>query len=405
MINISSKPTKIAITGASGFIGRQLIPRLRDTGCKLLLIGRDPASLKCRFPDIECCGYDALREQAQSYDLLVHLAVLNNDADASPEDFERVNVKFLSEILSQASLANISRFVNVTTFHALADGTSAYAESKRKALDLLKEVDDFQVLNLFLPAVYGDEFAGKLRLIERLPHFMRDFFLLFLSAMVPTVHIDRVVGFIKDGAKSPDRDHFLANPQDENIVFRSGKFFLDLSFVVGVLGIFWWLLLIVWILIPIESTGPGVFAQRRIGKSGKEFTIYKFRTMRSGTRQAGTHEMTADSITRFGAFLRKIKIDELLQVFNILIGNLSLVGPRPSLPVQTQLMEERKKRGVYSVNPGITGLAQVNDVDMSDPIKLARWDAQYIAQRSLPSEFKIVAKTFLGRGTGDRVKR
>ncbi len=394
---------KIVVTGASGFIGQQLVPRLRDAGCELLLVGRDPAALRSRFPSLACCTYDEMPARAQDFDTLVHLAVLNNNAEASPEEFDRVNAGLLSEVLLQAGAANIVRFVNVTTFHAIFEKSTPYAQSKKKALDIANTSSGIAVTNLFLPAVFGDAFAGRLSLVSRLPGFLRGIALTFLTSMSPTVHVDRIAQFLTRDDLGPDRDVFLANPQDENIIFRMGKVLIDLLFVVALLGVFWWLLLIVWVLIPLNSPGRGIFAQPRIGKGRKLFTVYKFRTMKSGTRQAGTHEMTADSVTRMGSFLRKTKLDELPQVFNIIRGDLSLVGPRPCLPVQTQLIEEREKRGVFSVRPGITGLAQINGVDMSDPVELARWDARYIAQRSLPSEFKIAFVTFLGRGQGDKV--
>jgi lipopolysaccharide/colanic/teichoic acid biosynthesis glycosyltransferase len=403
MLTVPPRSHKFVVTGASGFIGRQLVPRLRDAGCNLLLVGRNTEVLQSRFPGLACCTYDKVPDYAQGFDTLVHLAVLNNDTEASPEDFDRVNVGLLSEVLTQAKAANIARFVNVTTFHALSSKESAYAQSKRKALEVVDATSGIAVTNLFLPAVFGDAFAGKLLPVSRLPGFLRGVALTFLSALAPTVHVDRIARFLADDNVGPDRDVFLANPQDENTVFRIGKRLIDLLFVISILGLFWWLLLIVWILIPLDSPGRGIFEQTRIGKGGKHFTVYKFRTMKRGTRQAGTHEMTADSVTRMGSFLRKTKLDELSQVFNIIRGDLSLVGPRPCLPVQTQLIEEREKRGVFTVRPGITGLAQINNVDMSDPVKLARWDARYVAQRSLPSELKIAFLTFLGRGHGDKI--
>jgi lipopolysaccharide/colanic/teichoic acid biosynthesis glycosyltransferase len=124
--------------------------------------------------------------------------------------------------------------------------------------------------------------------------------------------------------------------------------------------------------------------------------------MANGTKQAGTHEVSAASITKIGGWLRRTKIDELPQVVNIVRGELSLVGPRPSLPVQTQLIEERARRGVFAVRPGITGLAQIEDIDMSDPERLARWDRQYVMRRSLLLDLRIILATFTGRGQGDR---
>lgn len=404
MRTVSAHSPKIIITGASGFIGRQLVPRLRDAGCDLLLVGRDPSTLQFQFPDLARCTYDELPSRAQGFDILVHLAVLNNDATASPEEFERVNVGLLSNVLAQAKAAKVTHFINVTTFHALSGKGSDYALSKCKALDIIEAASGIHAVNLFLPAVYGDAFAGKLSLVTRMPRFLRGMALTFLSAMAPTVHVGRIAQFLTRGDIGQDRDVFLAEPQDDNLVFRMGKGLIDVLFVVGVIGVFWWLLLIVWILIPIDSPGPAIFGQTRIGKDGNEFTIYKFRTMKRGTKQAGTHEMTADSVTRMGALLRKTKLDELSQVFNIILGDLSLIGPRPCMPVQTQLIEERANRGVFAVRPGISGLAQINNIDMSDPVKLARWDARYIAQRSLPSELKIGFVTFLGRGSGDKIR-
>ncbi len=403
MRTVSPRSSKFVVTGASGFIGRQLVPRLCASGCSLLLVGRDTDVLQSLFPGLACCTYDEMSDRAQGFDTLVHLAVLNNDIEASPEEFDCVNVGLLSKVLVKARAANVTRFVNVTTFHALSIKESAYTQSKRKALEVVDASSGIDVTNLFLPAVYGDAFAGKLLPVSRLPGSVRGAALTFLSALAPTVHVDQIAHFLADCDWGPDRDVFLADSQDKNVVFRIGKRSIDLLFVAIILGLFWWLLLIVWILIPLDSPGPGIFEQTRVGEGGRSFTVYKFRTMKRGTRQAGTHEMTSDSVTRMGSFLRKTKLDELPQVLNIIRGDLSLVGPRPCLPVQTQLIKEREKRGVFTVRPGITGLAQTNNVDMSDPVKLARWDARYVAQRSLPSELKIAYLTFRGRGHGDKI--
>lgn len=188
------------------------------------------------------------------------------------------------------------------------------------------------------------------------------------------------------------------------MVYRIGKRLIDVLFSVAVVTLAGWILAIVWVLVRLGSSGPGIFEQERVGQNGKTFICYKFRTMKAGTKQTGTHEMTADAITGIGASLRKTKIDELPQVWNILRGELSLVGPRPGLPVQAKLTEERQANGVFSVLPGITGLAQINGVDMSDPERLARMDAQYIAQRGLLLDLKIVLATFLGRGQEDKVR-
>ena len=179
---------------------------------------------------------------------------------------------------------------------------------------------------------------------------------------------------------------------------------MDVSFVIVIILFFWWAFIILWLAIRISSLGPAIFVQKRIGKNGLLFKCYKFRTMNIGTKNVGTHEVNKNSITSIGKFLRSSKLDELPQVLNIIRGELSLVGPRPGLPSQTELFEERNLHKVYEVLPGITGLSQINNIDMSTPNKLAESDKRYITMRSIPLEIKIVVLTFFGRGSGDKVK-
>ncbi|WMT92439.1 sugar transferase [Pelagibacterium sp. H642] len=178
---------------------------------------------------------------------------------------------------------------------------------------------------------------------------------------------------------------------------------IDLGFALVVLIFFWWLLLIVGIAIKLQSPGPAIFAQKRVGRDGRTFTCYKFRTMRLGTPNVGSHDAPRDAITPIGKFMRSSKLDELPQVWNIIRNEISLVGPRPCLPIQTQLIDERRERGVLAVKPGITGLAQVNGIDMSDPVRLAKCDARYVRLQSLLLDAKLMIQTALGRGSGDRV--
>ena len=397
-------PKRVIITGASGFIGRQLVPRLVSAGFELLLVGRNPDALSELFPSVKTCSYASIAEDGRGFELLLHLAVLNNNALSDAGEFQQVNVDLLEQTLVAAKKAGISRFVNVTTFHAMDGHGSEYARSKRAALDILKAEENIENTNVFLPAVYGDEFAGKLAIVKKVPALLRPAVLTFLTALLPTVHVEELARFLATDIGSKPQSVLLANSQDQNIVYIIGKRLIDVLFSVAVITLAGWILAIVWVLIRLGSSGPGIFAQERVGQNGKTFICYKFRTMKTGTKQAGTHEMTADAITGIGAFLRKTKIDELPQVWNILRGELSLVGPRPGLPVQTKLTEERQAHGVFSVLPGITGLAQINGVDMSDPERLARLDAQYIAQRGLLLDLKIILATFLGRGQGDKVR-
>ncbi|NOX27437.1 MAG: sugar transferase [Gammaproteobacteria bacterium] len=157
-------------------------------------------------------------------------------------------------------------------------------------------------------------------------------------------------------------------------------------------------------LVGLFDTGKPLFFQTRVGKNKQAFTLIKFRTMRVNTDSVATHLAKSSSVTTLGSFLRRTKLDELPQLFNVFLGQMSLVGPRPCLFNQTELINCRFERGVYSAKPGITGLAQINDVDMSTPKKLSRYDALMLEHLNITSYFYYIFSTFLGRGQGDRVK-
>lgn len=152
------------------------------------------------------------------------------------------------------------------------------------------------------------------------------------------------------------------------------------------------------------DTRSPIFRQERVGRDQKPFTLVKFRTMRPDTASVATHLASASSITRFGRFLRRTKLDELPQLWNVLKGEMSLVGPRPCLPNQEELIAEREKRGVFVMRPGITGLAQVNGIDMSDPARLAEVDERMMKTLTLEDYFRYLIQTVTGKGSGDRVR-
>lgn len=151
------------------------------------------------------------------------------------------------------------------------------------------------------------------------------------------------------------------------------------------------------------DTGSPLFFQIRVGRQQKPFTLVKFRTMRPDTASVATHLADVSAITPFGGFLRKTKLDELPQLWNVLRGEMSLVGPRPCLPNQTQLIQEREGRGVFDARPGITGLAQVNRIDMSTPELLAQTDARMLKTLSFFTYWKYILLTIFGKGSGDRI--
>lgn len=164
-------------------------------------------------------------------------------------------------------------------------------------------------------------------------------------------------------------------------------------------------LLLLLFLLGLLDTGSPLFLQIRVGRDQRLFTLVKFRTMQPDAAHVATHLADASAVTRWGGVLRRTKLDELPQLWNVLKGEMSLVGPRPCLPNQIELIAEREQRGVFAVRPGITGLAQVGGIDMSLPQLLAEIDAQMIKTLSVTAYFRYILLTLLGRGAGDRVTK
>tara|TARA_Y100000739_G_C20315222_1_gene331822 strand:- start:45 stop:599 length:555 start_codon:yes stop_codon:yes gene_type:complete len=163
------------------------------------------------------------------------------------------------------------------------------------------------------------------------------------------------------------------------------------------------LAIILYLIIYLDNKSP-LFYQKRVGKKMKEFTLIKFRTMSKGTKSCATHLVENSRITKFGKLLRKSKLDELPQLWNVLKGEMSLVGPRPCLPNQFELIDIRRRYHLYEYLPGITGLAQIKGIDMSNPILLSQTDSIMMKNLNFSKYFYYLFLTFLGSGFGDKVK-
>jgi lipopolysaccharide/colanic/teichoic acid biosynthesis glycosyltransferase len=165
------------------------------------------------------------------------------------------------------------------------------------------------------------------------------------------------------------------------------------------------LLLFCLVLVRATTVGPGIFRQTRVGLNQRPFVCLKLRTMRRDTPSAASHDVGRSAITSVGGLLRRTKLDELPQLWNVLRGDMSLVGPRPCLPIQTELIGERDRLGVFQIRPGVTGPAQLLGIDMSEPRRLAEADAKWLSDPSAGSYVKMILLTALGRGGGDRAVR
>jgi lipopolysaccharide/colanic/teichoic acid biosynthesis glycosyltransferase len=396
---------KIGITGSSGFVGRQIVPILERSGVEVLLFGRDTLRLQKFFPDRQCANYSEFAKLCAGCDIIVHLAAINNNSSASYDEYKSINFDLTRELICASNHSGVKMFINVSSFHVLENKIETkYALTKLMAAKYVRENFDLNIINLYIPAVYGRLWGSKLEILNYLPKNIANFIFEFLKSLKPTVSSEKIVSYILKCSQSKKRkDVYLSDDLNDNLFYRIFKKIVDFSFAISISILFFWLLIFIWIAVLIESGRPGIFAQQRVGLHGKSFTCYKFRTMKQSTAEAATHEVSASAVTLLGRLLRSTKLDELPQIWNICRNELSLVGPRPCLPVQQELVWERAERGVLSVLPGITGLAQIQGVDMSDPNELANLDERYVATRSILLDIKIILATFLGRGRGDRV--
>jgi O-antigen biosynthesis protein WbqP len=163
-------------------------------------------------------------------------------------------------------------------------------------------------------------------------------------------------------------------------------------------------MVVVAVIVRRSSPGPALFVQTRVGRHERPFRCYKFRTMATGAPLAGSHDVSANWITPSGRRLRSTKLDELPQLFNVLRGDMSLVGPRPCLPNQTEVIRARRALDVFSIRPGITGPAQLAAIDMSTPDALAEADRRYLDNRNFISDLGILFATVAGKGSGDAAR-
>ena len=165
------------------------------------------------------------------------------------------------------------------------------------------------------------------------------------------------------------------------------------------------LFLIIAIAVKIDSNGSVIFKQKRIGEEGRLFTIYKFRTMVDGTPDLPS-AMIGESdprITNVGKFIRRYSLDELTQIFNILLGNMNFIGPRPALYNQYELIKLREQAGVHNIKPGITGWAQVNGRDMITEKMKVDLDTYYLQNKSILLDSKILFMTILKSMVGEGI--
>jgi O-antigen biosynthesis protein WbqP len=172
------------------------------------------------------------------------------------------------------------------------------------------------------------------------------------------------------------------------------KRFLDIGLSIAALVLLGPLMLIVAVAIYLEDRGSIIFRQKRVGAGGSTFEVLKFRSMPENTGDLESARAHGLPITKVGSLIRRTNIDELPQLFNVLRGDMSLVGPRPAVPSQFGLCLLREQNGSIRCTPGLTGLAQINGYDGMPDEETAQWDGEYASTVSLVNDAKIVLRTF-----------
>lgn len=167
----------------------------------------------------------------------------------------------------------------------------------------------------------------------------------------------------------------------------------DIALAISVLLFLFPLFLILALVIWLQDGGPAIFKQRRVGRNGQEFMFYKFRSMPVSTPNVESRETQKLQITQFGKFIRRTNFDELPQIYNVLIGDMSFIGPRPPICSQKELIEMRRANGALALRPGLTGWAQVNAYDAMPPEQKAAFDGEYAQRLSIFFDILILGKT------------
>lgn len=405
----------VVVTGASGVVGTALIKELAANSYELRILTRDVDRARGAIGDLglgdtvtQSIKFGTYEEQdslLSGANAVVHLAARNNDQGGDAADFERDNCELPVGLAKAARQNGVRRFLFATTTKALGLSPGIYGASKAKAETELNAMwsPDFKVSLVRLSPVYGPGSRGKIRHLSSLPLGLNRLALVFVRSFLPIVSVDYVakgiISLLKD--QRPLEELCLSDPLGKFSIYRVFRALMNWIFVLAVPTVLGIPVIISALAVALTSKGGVFFVQRRLGTRKRVFHCRKFRTMQAGTPIRGTHEVGAAYVTKVGGILRKLKLDELPQAINLVFREMNLIGPRPCLENQAELIEERERYGVFGVRPGITGLGQVSGVDMSEPRRLSILDHRYAAFRGILFDIKIAIATVLGRGFGD----
>lgn len=393
---------KIVISDASSAVMGELVSRLVASGHSLVLVTREDAPVREHIPGVSLVSFETWEAKCVGFDVFLHFAVLTREKEGVSNDLTHLNGNFTASLASGARRSGISRFIYASTVETLV--------SERRSLHVRPEKLEIEAAEagfgdgaevIHLGHLHGVNFSGKFSFLGSLPRAIANFAFSVLSAVKPTTSVELLVRFL-ESAQLPGKTEplIVTDSKASNYCYRVWQAALNGLFVAMVV-VAMPILAIASVLVVLEDGAPAFFSQDRIGKAGAAFRCFKLRTMHRSAESRGTHLVPESAITGIGRSLRRFKIDELPQALNILRGEMSLIGPRPCLPSQHEIISKRESRGVLPLLPGLTGWAQANGVDMRTPDWLIRYDSQYLGLQSIWFDVIVLWRTvFPFRGLG-----
>ena len=372
--------------GASSILGSEIVARLERAGHEVLVLSDGPKESEENLPEAATANHGSWGVVPGGVQVYLHFQT-SCDCGTDGLDAKGCPISgMLGDDMSAAEKVGVVRKIQIAP---LASRFSRPGEAGHhrivRGMGLASELVYVGYLHdkngKLLPNVFGP-FRGWLKAIP-FP---------LVAPIVPTTAVDRLITYVSNPvSSSPGQDVFLTDKKAENAVYRVWQVALDMLFVLSVLLLFP-MLAIAWLVVR-SGGSPGLLRQIRIGYGSQPFRCLKLRTMKIGTPSRGTHLVGSEAITPFGRILRKSKIDELPQAWNVLRREMTLVGPRPSLPEQVDVISFRHQRGVLSLRPGLTGWAQIHGVDMRNAELIAKYDSEYLGLQSVIIDLLILKAT------------
>lgn len=384
---------KFVVSGGFSSLGARLVPLLAQAGHTLLLVCRDGEGPVLSHPGTTVTSFSNWESHAEGFEIFIDLGCSKYPEDGCPSYNTKRHLDWVSTLALKARRLGMSRFVYFSTMDSTPKGRDSLADFFGSA----SEESARSTLGGFVEIVYLGRVHGEKSAKMSFRGFFSERVTNLFSALRPTTSIHLVVQHLLE-ARSSRRLPFLilTDKKSQNFGYLVWRALVDGLFVVTVLLLLP-ALMGVWLVVVLNDGRPGLFSQERVGRERSVFRCFKLRTMRKGTVSMGTHHVSQHAITGVGRTLRRFKIDELPQVWNILRGEMSLIGPRPCLPTQEDVVAARTSRDVFDIRPGLTGWAQVKGVDMREAEKLARYDAEYIGLQSIWIDVLVLKETLLGR--------